>query len=349
MILGWLDEAQTAGARLCSACRELGLDRRTIQRWRVQGQGDGGGEDRRYGPKTTPGNKLSEGERRKVIDVANSAQFRDKSPKQIVPTLADQGTYVASESTFYRVLRQEEQIAHRGRAKAPTSKPPSEWRATGPGQLWSWDITYLRCSVAGMFYYLYLFVDVWSREIVGHAVHQTECSELASDLLEQVLAQEGIGDVDLVVHSDNGAPMKGATLKATMERLGIIPSFSRPRVSDDNPYSEALFRTLKYRPEYPRKPFQSLDEARVWVRGFVAWYNHEHLHSGIGYVTPADRHEGRAQAILERRRRVYEAAKRAHPERWAGRDTRAWNAPIDVVLNPTPDTRLKRRQTNKAA
>jgi len=349
MILGWLDEAQTAGARLRLACRELGLDGRTVQRWRVQGHGDGGGEDRRHGPKTAPGNKLSEGERRHLLDVANSAQFRDKSPKQIVPTLADQGTYVASESTFYRVLREEEQMAHRGRAKAPTSKPPSEQRATGPAQVWSWDITYLRCSVVGVFYYLYLFVDVWSREIVAHAVHETECSELASNLLEQALAQEGVVDVDLVLHADNGAPMKGATLKATMERLGIIPSFSRPRVSDDNPYSEALFRTLKYRPEYPRKPFQSLEEARIWVRGFVAWYNHEHLHSGIGYVTPADRHEGRAQAILERRRSVYETARQAHPERWAGRDTRAWDAPPEVVLNPTPDTRLQRRHPAKAA
>lgn len=336
MILGWIAEARAAGARQAPCCRELGLDPRTVQRWRAM---DGGG-DRRHGPKTEPPNKLTTAERQRIIEIANSREFRDTSPKQIVPKLADQQVYVASESSFYRVLREEELLAHRGRAKPPVSQPPAEHRATGPNEVWSWDITYLRSPVAGIFYYLYLFIDVWSRKIVAQAVHETESSELASELCELTIAQEGLEGTDLVIHQDNGGPMKGATLKATMERLGVIPSFSRPQVSDDNPYSEALFRTLKYRPEYPRRPFQSLEEAKRWVRDFVAWYNHEHLHSGIGFVTPADRHYGRAEAILQGRRDVYADARRRHPERWSGAP-RAWDAPKHVLLNPEPETRLQ--------
>lgn len=340
MILDLIDEAQAAGARLAPACRELGLDPRTIQRWRARG----GGEDGRHGPKSEPQNKLSAAERQKLLDVANSAEFRDLSPKQIVPKLADRGKYIASESTFYRVLREEKQLTHRGRAKAPSSRLPAEKRATGPGQVWSWDITYLRSSVAGMFFYLYLFVDVWSRKVVAFDVHEVESTDLAAELLERALRDEGIDDVELVLHADNGSPMKGATLKATMERLGVIPSFSRPRVSDDNPFSESLFRTMKYRPDYPDRPFEDRDEAATWAEGFVDWYHHDHLHSAIGFVTPLDRHEGRADALLESRRAVYEAAKRRRPERWGTRPTRAWTAPQEVLLNPTADTRLEARQ-----
>jgi putative transposase len=345
VILALISEAQRAGARLLPCCEVLELDIRTVQRWKSQD----GGDDRRHGPRTEPAHKLSKAERRRVLEVVNSPEFRDTSPKQIVPILADKGRFLASESSIYRILREEEQLAHRGRAKPSSSRPPAEQRATGPVQVWSWDITYLRSSVAGRFFYLYLFVDVWSRKIVAQAVHEAECTELAAALLERGLQCENASHIDLVVHADNGSPMKGATLKATMERLGVIPSFSRPRVSDDNPFSEALFRTLKYRPHYPRHPFQSIDEARAWVEDFVGWYNHQHLHSGIGFVTPADRHAGRAEAVLQRRRAVYEAARQRHPARWAGRPTRAWTAPQEVVLNPTRDTRLHTNDRAAAA
>lgn len=276
-----------------------------------------------------------------MLKVANSPEYRDLSPWQIVPKLADKGLYIASESTFYRVLKEEQQMAHRGRAKAPQSRPPAEHLATGPGQVWSWDITYLRSPVMGMFFYLYLFVDVWSRKIVAFEVHEVESTELASEMLEEALIREGLTDVEVVLHADNGTPMKGATLKATMERLGVIPSYSRPHVSDDNPFSESLFRTLKYRPDYPSRPFRSLEEARTWTEGFVDWYHHAHLHSAIGFVSPLDRHEGRAETILERRREVYEKARRQHPERWSTGKTRAWQAPEDVWLNPASSTRLE--------
>jgi len=280
-----------------------------------------------------PANKLSEAERRQILVVATSPEFRDQSPKQIVPRLADQGQYVASEATFYRVLHAEDMQHHRGRAR-PAVARPREHVATGPWQVGSWDITYLPSLVRGQFFYLYLVEDVWSRKILGWDVHEAEASELAAALVERIRREAG--DVDLtgwVLHSDNGSPMKGATMLATLQRLGVVSSFSRPGVSDDNPYSEALFRTLKYCPEYPSSGFATIADARAWVTRFVAWYNHEHQHSGIGYVAPADRHAGRDVAILTARKAVYARARRRHPARWAGAP-RAWDRPLEVTLNP---------------
>lgn len=292
------------------------------------------GEDGRHGPKSEPRNKLSAAERKRVLELASSPEHRDLSPKQIVPKLADSGRYVASESTFYRLLREARLMGHRGRAKAARSKPPKEHVATGPLDVWSWDIAYLRSEASGRFYYLYLHIDVWGRKTVGWSVNESESGELAASSLKAALEAERINGRGLVVHQDNGAPMKGATL----ERLGVIASYSRPRVSDDNPYSEALFRTLKYGPEYPRRPFSSLEEARAWVRGFVAWYNHEHLHSGIGFVTPSERHAGRSEAVLAARRAVYaRACARRALERLATRLEEPARSPVES------DERVQRR------
>ena len=319
-----------AGARQTKACETLGLDARTIQRWRRQGIGD----DRRTGPRSEPANKLTDGERREVLEVVNRPEFRDLSPKQIVPRLADRGIYLASESTIYRLLRKEGQMAHRTASRPPMRRRPKEFVASSPNQVWSWDITYLRSPIRGEFFYLYLVVDIFSRKIVGAAVHETEDSEHAAQLIAKACATEGIDSGQLRLHSDNGSPMKGATLLATLQQLGVMPSFSRPRVSDDNPFSEALFRTVKYRPECPSRPFESLEAARAWVLWFVRWYNHEHLHSGISFTAPAQRHAGRDAGILQRRRVVYEAARARHPQRWA-RGIRDWS-PVDVVrLNPS--------------
>ena len=329
MILELIDEAVTSGARLHKACEVVGLPARTVQRWRAQG----GGEDRRCGPKTAPRNRLSEAERAKVLKVANNAENRDLSPKQIVPRLADQGVYLASESTFYRLLRAAGQMTHRAASRPSRSRKPREQVATGPCQVWSWDITYLRSAVRGQFHYLYLFMDVWSRKIVGWTVEDHESNETAAQLFTRICTSLGTDPQGIVLHADNGGPMKGSTMLATLQRLGVVPSFSRPRVCDDNPFSEALFRTLKYRPAYPRRPFASIDQARAWVANFVAWYNTEHLHSAIGFVTPDDRHHGRDVALLEHRRRVYQQARRRHPERWARRP-RTWNRIETVHLNP---------------
>jgi transposase InsO family protein len=308
----------------------MGLDVRTYQRWLKQPDG---GEDRRCGPRHSPKNRLTERERVKVVETLNSPEYRNLSPKQVVPALADMGTYLASESTMYRILREEKLGAHRSASKPASVTKPRELVATGPDQVFSWDITYLRGPVAGQFFYLYMVVDVWSRKIVGWAVHESESSDHAAVLFTELCQQLGLPEGQVTLHADRGSPMKGATLKATLERLGILTSFSRPRVCDDNPFSEALFRTLKYRPEYPTKPFDSLEAARTWVAGFVRWYNTQHKHSAIGFVTPEDRHSRADSAILVRRRQVYELARRRHPERWT-RHTRRWESPEVVYLNP---------------
>jgi putative transposase len=329
MIRALVDEAVTAGASQVEACNVLGLAARTVQRWATKS------DDSRNGPKHTPANRLSEAERCKVIAVATSPEFRDQSPKQIVPTLADRGVYLASESTFYRVLHERGLQRHRGRSRPPTPRPRGH-AANGPWQLAAWDITYLRSHVRGQFFYLYLVEDVWSRKIVGRDVHELESSDLAADLIERVRDDATAVGVDLrgwVLHSDNGGPMKGATMLATMHKLGIVPSFSRPRVSDDNAYAESLFRTLKYCPEYPSKGFATVEDARAWVDRFVRWYNNEHLHSSIGFVTPSARHDGDDVAILAARRRTYQRAQTRRPERWA-RHARPWTRPAVVTLIP---------------
>jgi transposase InsO family protein len=331
MMLTLVDQAMKQGATLEAACERLGLSARTVQRWRQPQTA----EDRRCGPRTRPANRLSEAERQRILTVANTEEFRDMSPKQIVPTLADRGQYVASESSFYRVLREAKQLAHRGRARAPVARPKAEHLASRPCQVWSWDITYLRGPVRGSFLYLYLVVDVFSRRIMGWQVHTEESAEHAAQLIRS--AWEAAGKPEgLVLHSDNGGPMKGATMLATLQWLGVAPSFSRPRVSDDNAFSEALFRTLKYRPSFPREAFASVDDARAWVACFAAWYNGQHRHSAIRFVTPDERHFGAEAAVLAHRHDVYLHARRRAPERWS-RHTRDWTPAGSVRLNPSPN------------
>ena len=330
MILGLIDEAVVAGARLGPACETLGLHPRTVERWKKQGVGD----DRRAGPLSESKKKLTRPERHEILDVVNSPGYRDLPVSQIVPVLADEGRYIGSESTIYRILREEKMLEHRGPARSPQKRHrPKECLATGPHQVWSWDITYLKSPVRGEFYYLYLVLDVWSRKIVAAEVHEAESADLASQMV--LLACLPDGTKPTVIHSDNGSPMKGATMVATLDKLGIRASFSRPSVSNDNPYSEALFRTAKYRPEYPKGPFLSLEAARSWVSWFVTWYNEEHRHSSIGFVTPEQRHSGEDVEILRRRDHVYQQARDAHPERWSKR-TRDWSRIEVVRLNPEP-------------
>ena len=187
-----------------------------------------------------------------ILAICNQPEHASLPPSQIVPRLADQGRYLASEASFYRVLREADQLHHRGKAQAPrTLSKPTGHKASGPNQVWSWDITYLATTVAGLFYRLYLVMDIYSRKIVGWEVHEREAAEHAAVLIRKAVLAEGITDQGLVLHSDNGSPMKGATMLATLQRLGVVPSFSRPSVSNDNPYSESLFGTLKYTPAFP--------------------------------------------------------------------------------------------------
>jgi putative transposase len=318
------------GARQKQACQIIGITVRTLQYWRI-----GGVTDQRQIVKKEPANRLSEQERKNILAVCNSEEFRNKPPKQIVPALADRGVFLASESSFYRILRQANQLHHRGHSAKPMAKGrPRSYVATGSNQVWSWDITYLTSNIRGQFYYLYLFMDIYSRKIVGWEVYANESAEQAADVLRKARFTETLPqNYELVLHSDNGSPMKGATMLATMQKMGVVPSFSRPSVSNDNPFSEALFKTLKYVPAYPTKPFESLNAARRWVATFCTWYNHSHRHSGLKFVTPEQRHVGTDINILEQRKCVYEEAKRLHPERWSGR-TRNWKHEATVELNP---------------
>jgi putative transposase len=331
MVCEWIDVAVADGARRGAACRTLGLSVRTVERWRADPSADA-----RHGPYRQPAHALTLRERAAVLTVLTSPAYRDRSPHQIVPHLADAGRYLASESTCYRLLREEQLLHHRGSAKAPVRRPPRAHVATGANQVWSWDITYLRTPVRGVYLYLYLMLDVWSRKIVGWAVHREESSEAAAALFVATCAAEHVAGGGIVLHADNGSPMKGATMLCTLQRLGVLPSFSRPGVSNDNAFSEALFRTLKYVPMYPRQPFADLPAAHAWVTGFVAWYNTQHLHSAIRFVTPADRHAGRDLARLQARRRVYERAQQRTPRRWSRR-TRDWTPITAVHLNPDRD------------
>jgi transposase InsO family protein len=335
----WIEEACAAGARLKPACEAVGLSVRTLQRWRSE---DGIKADARAAAAQvrTPGNRLSETERARILAVCNAPEFADRPPSQIVPALADQGCYIASEASFYRVLRAHDQLAHRGKARAPSHRRPEPVTATAPNQLWSWDITYLATTLKGSFFYLYLILDVFSRKIVGWEVFAEESSTHAAALFEQAHRREGVDPRTLTLHSDNGAPMKGATMLATLQRLGVVPSFSRPGVSNDNPYSEALFKTLKYQPTFPSQPFEDLDQAHTWVAGFVEWYNEHHRHSALKFVTPGQRHRGQDQRILLERARLYEAARAQHPERWSGA-TRNWEPDTVVLLNPGKATPKK--------
>lgn len=289
--------------------------------------------DRRPGAaRPEPANKLSEAERARILAVVNAPEHASLPPSQIVPQLADAGQYIASESSFYRVLKEDGQQHHRGRAKAPVKRPVTTHAASAPKEVWCWDITWLPGPVKGTWYYWYMMLDLHSRYIVASEVYAVECNELAAGLLQRATLAQGIVGKPLVLHSDNGGAMKGATMLATMQSLGVVPSFSRPRVSDDNAYAEALFRTGKYCPLWPNQAFASLEEARAWVLRFTRWYNHEHRHSGIQFVTPAQRHHGKAPAILEQRKAVYEAARQRHPERWSG-NTRNWDYEPTVWLN----------------
>lgn len=328
-ILELINDACKAGAKQKAACEILGISSKTIQRWNCKKDL----KDKRNDRKTCPHNKLSNEERSLLLQLVNEPEYAALSPAQIVPSLADKGLYLASESTFYRILKEEKQLEHRHISKPRTLHKPKALRATGPNQIYTWDITYLRSMILGHFYYLYLMMDIYSRKIVGWQVYDRESSEHASDLLEATCQEEGIKKDQVTLHSDNGSPMKGATMLSTMQRLGIVPSFSRPGVSDDNPFSEALFRTVKYSPMYPEKPFETLEAAREWMCEFVKWYNFKHLHSGIKFVTPVQRHTEVDEIILKYRDEVYKKAKNKNPHRWS-KNTRNWNKDKEVLLNP---------------
>lgn len=324
--------AVASGARQDKACEVIGFSTRTLQRWRIDGVI--GADKRSTALRPEPGNKLSQAERQAVIDVCNSEEFASLPPSQIVPILADRGEYIASESSFYRVLHSENMLHHRGKAKPRNiHKKPTSYTAKKKNEVWSWDISYMPTAVIGQHYYLYMIEDIYSRKVVGWEVHYNETGEQAAALLERSVWAEKCLKKDLVLHSDNGAPMKSLTMRAKMYDLGVVTSRSRPRVSNDNPYSESLFRTVKYHPRWPSEGFKSLDKARKWVKEFVYWYNNEHRHSRIKFVTPSQRHDGLDVEILAKRKVLYQTKRNEHPQRWS-KEERNWQPIGAVELNP---------------
>ncbi len=333
--------ARAAGARLNLACELAGIDERTFQRWKA-GEGLQRGDGRPLAERPTPAHALTESERTEILARVNEPRYADLPPARIVPALADEGRYIASESSFYRVLREAKQLRHRGRAQAPTAaaKPPTTHVATGPRQVWCWGMTYLPTHVIGQGFFLYLILDLYSRKIVGFTVEVTDNSDHATHLVKRTALAEGIHRLATkpVLHGDNGSTLKATRVLAMRYWLGVKPSYSRPRVSNDNAYSESLFRTAKVRPEFPARGFATIDDARLWTREFVRWYRNR---------TPAQwsppRHPGaascgrRPSALLASRHTLYQAA-RQHPP-GAGAERPATGRPL-APSRSTPNSRL---------
>jgi putative transposase len=328
-ILTDIDNAVKQGAHIQDCLKTLELSYRTYLRWKKDSAGD-----RRKGAPKTVARKLSTEEENLVIQYACDSRFADATPYTIIPTLLDEGIYIASERTFYRLLKKYGLLHHRQKSRAGRRhSKPKELKATGPNQVWSWDITYLKTEVRGIYLFAYVIVDVWSRKIVGWEIHDRESDEIAAAMFERVSRKKNIRGVKL--HSDNGNPMKGSTMIMMLYHLGVTPSFSRPRVSNDNPYSESLFKTLKYSRRYP-ECFKDLQSAGSWFAGFVHWYNYEHKHSSIGYVTPQERHLGRSNLIFKKRNEVMKKHRIEKSCRW-GKKVFMWKSTQVVYLNRMPE------------
>ena len=311
-------------AGISTACEVLGVPRSSFYRSKQPKSAPQ--------PRPTPKQALSRAEKRQVRQILNSERFQDCAPRQVYATLLDEGTYVCSWRTMYRVLGEYQEVRERrNQLRHPQYKKP-ELLATAPNQLWSWDITKLKGPVKWTYYYLYTILDVFSRYVPGWLIAEYESSLLAEQLIVESCAKQGIAPGQLTLHSDNGSPMTSRTMAQLLADLGVIKTHSRPHVSDDNPYSEAQFKTMKYRPDFPER-FGSIQDARVWGRGFFHWYHHEHHHSGLGLLPPVVVHYGQAQAVIERRGKVLQAAYAAHPERFVRGEPKPPPLPTEVWIN----------------
>lgn len=332
-ILEYVDEAVSNGARYKQACNVIGIAASTLRRWRPAG-GSVKEDGRPEATRPIPFRRLSEEERKTIVDTCNRAEFASLPPSQIVPILADRGEYIGSESTVYRELKRVGQLNHRGRAKArQKTGSPTTHLASAINQVWMMDVTWLPSRVSGKFYYLYMVEDLFSRFGVNWEVFEHENSENTCHVVEQSMWREKCALQPPTLHRDNGSVLKSQTVMQKLRDLGISSSHSRPRVSNDNAFIESMFRTLKYSPRWPSQGFESLAAARCWANKFMAWYNNEHKHSALKFVTPAQRHRGEDEAILANRHEVYQQARANNPQRWSG-ETRNWQRESVMALNP---------------
>lgn len=326
------------------ACEVMGVPRSTLYRSRERAQ-----PTEQPPPASTarssPSRALSETEQVEVYALLNSERFRDRAPREIYATLLDEGRYHCSWRTMYRILSEHDEVRERrNQLRHPVYARP-ELLATGPNQLWSWDITKLRGPAKWSYYYLYAMLDVYSRYMVGWMIAERELAELGKELIIQTCAKQGIQPGELTIHADRGSAMQAKSVALLMADLGVNKTHSRPHVSNDNPYSEAQFKTLKYYSTYPGR-FGSLVDARKWAHDFFGWYNHEHHHSGLGLLTPADVHYGRAEAVLAQREMVMRQAYARHPERFVNGSPRLPELPAAVWINP-PQTGMEVSNTEQ--
>jgi putative transposase len=283
--------------------------------------------------RSRPARALGDLERQAVLDTLHSELYIDKAPAEVHAELLDQGCYLCSTRTMYRILDGATEVRERrNQLRHPSYKKP-ELLATGPNQVWSWDITKLLGKEKWTYYYLYVIIDIFSRHVVGWLVAERETAVLAKRLIDETCERQGIQKGQLIIHSDRGAPMKSNLVAQLLASLGVTKSHSRPYVSDDNPFSESQFKTMKYRPDFPER-FGSLEDALAFCRTFFDWYNREHHHSGIGYLTPEMVHYGLAKTVLNQRQIVLSAAFEQHPERFVNKHPQPAALPDAVWINP---------------
>ena len=297
--------SQVAG--VTAACQALGVPRSSFYRARQS--------KKAAQPRPTPQRALSGEEKAQVRQTLNSERFQDSSPRQVYATLLDEGVYYCSWRTMYRILDEHQEVRERRNQLRHPKYVKPELLATGPNMLWSWDLTKLRGPVKWTYYHLYTILDVFSRYAVGWMIAERESASLAQQLIRETCEKQGIQPEQLTVHADRGSSMRSKTVALLLADLGVTKTHSRPHVSNDNPYSESQFKTMKYRPDYPER-FGSIQDARNWARVFFRWYNNDHHHSALGLMTPRVVHHGQAEALTEKRREVLQAAYGAHPERF---------------------------------
>ena len=321
---------------VADACSALGFPRSSYYRLRLSPPGLPPLTTEKRRVRRVSSRSLEPAEREAIRAVLNSERFVDCTPYVIYATLLDEGTYLCSISTMYRILREHGEVRERrDQRKHPVYKKP-ELLATRANELWSWDISWLRGPSRYNYYYIYVILDVFSRYVVGWTIDEVESAEIAYALIEWACQQQGIAKGELTLHADNGAPMKSIPVAHLLEQLGVTKSHSRPYVSNDNPFSEAQFKTMKYQPDYPER-FESQEHARGWARSFIRWYNFAHLHSALGYVTPAAMHFGHAQSILQQRQEVLDDAFAKHPERFVRGQPHPPVVPTEAWINkPAP-------------
>lgn len=335
-------ESWTPRVGVEAACRAFGVSPRTWRHRRQDAEGQLPQRPSRAKPESEHQRlawRIDDDERARIRAILCSERFCDLAPAQIYPALLDDGIYLCSERTMYRILAEADLVGDRRRGHQRRHHVKPRLHATGPNQVWSWDISRLRGPAVRVWFYLYVVLDIYSRKIVGWSIDTVESDKVAKRLIERICQREGISADQLTLHADRGAQMRSNTIAELLEDLGVTRSFSRPRTSDDNPYSEAAFKTIKYRPNYPDR-FDTIDDARTWMRRFVNWYNHDHYHSALGYLHPADVHAGVTGPIIDARQGVLDTAYAAHPERFRNKAPIAARPPAEAWINK-PDIHTK--------